>query len=60
MQVRQLGRWGPTLQMGPEPATAGRHSLEMASSGAKDSSLVHVISLRGFCSSSGTSDNVPI
>lgn len=35
--------------MGPEPATAGRHSLEMASSEAKDSSLVHFISFRGFC-----------
>lgn len=35
--------------MGLEPATAGRHSLEMASSEAKDSSLVHFISFRGFC-----------
>lgn len=36
-----------TLQIGPEPATAGRHSLEMASSEAKDSPLVHFISLNG-------------
>lgn len=35
--------------MGPESASAGRHPLEMASSEAKDSSLVHFISLRGFC-----------
>ena len=26
--ARQLGRLGPVLQMGPEPAAAGRHSLE--------------------------------
>lgn len=35
--------------MGPGPAMAGRHSLEMASSEAKDSSLVHFISFRGLC-----------
>lgn len=35
--------------MGPEPATAGRHSLEMASSEAKDSPLVHFIPHKGFC-----------
>lgn len=35
---RQLGHEGPTLQMGPEPTTAGI-LLEMASFEAKDSPL---------------------
>lgn len=43
---RQPGHEGPTLQTGPEPTTTGSTLPEMASLEAKDSPLVHFISLK--------------